>query len=77
MTKDGVEVEVKLNSGTSRGTDAVKIEEPQTEVASQVSTETVKVEEYDSGFPKIERKVLEELGKTPKFDLPVKSLNDR
>lgn len=76
LAKDGVDFEVKLDSGTSRGTGAVNIDKGFIEPASPVSTEPVKVEKYDSGFPKIERKVLNDLIKTPKLELPVKSLDN-
>lgn len=78
LTKDGVDVEVKLNTGASRGKGAPVIEKRDSSMDNNVNaagTKSAKVEEYDSGFPKIELNDLEELSHAPEFSLPVTPLD--
>jgi len=78
LTKDGVDFEVKLNNGKSRGTGAPVNEKRASGMDNDIDsagTKTAKVEESDSGFPAIELKALEDLLQAPKFSLPLTPLD--
>jgi type II secretory pathway component PulC len=82
LIKDGVELDLKLNSGASRRSGAPIIEKRYSDMDNTVdakpgSTEPAKVEEYDSGFlPNIKREDLESIISAKEFSLPVTMLDD-
>ena len=76
LTKDNIDIQLRMNSGTGRGTGTVKIEKGFIEPASPVSAEPAKAEEYDSGFPKIERAILDSIIHAEDFTIPVTTLDD-
>ena len=72
LTKNGIDIELRLNGGTSRGTGTTMIPESSGDLETgQDSTMSAETIVEGSHFPKIERKALEELSQLPKFSLPV------
>ena len=78
LIKDGVELELKLNSGTNRGKMAPIAENnyDQVENAEIPSPDSEPAIVYDNGFPKIEREVLDSLIHADDYTIPVTALSD-
>ena len=79
LIKNGVEIELKLNSGTSHdkmgyiaGEDDNHLEAA---TVGQIS-KTAEVEVFDSGFPKIQRAILDSIIHAENFTIPVTILDD-
>lgn len=74
IIKDGVAVELSLDSGSSRGTGVNIVENFDTEAISLVSAKTT-IEASDVGIPKINREDLESIINAKEFDLPITMLD--
>ena len=80
ILKNGVDIELRINSGTNRGkvvpiaeksydnTENIQIASPDSKMAE--------VEEHNTGFPKVERKLLESIANAVDFSIPVTTLDD-
>jgi type II secretory pathway component PulC len=81
LVKNGIEIEMKLNSGTRRSSVSPAIANRDTDTENIVSirpspAETTNVSNNVTGFDKIEKKDLKALSKLKKFDVPVALLRD-
>ena len=77
LTKDSIEIEFRMNSGTSRDTGTTMVEKHDSNTETgEGSTMSDQTDKYDIHLPRIELKVLDELSKMHKFELPVTQLDN-
>mgnify|MGYP004002362983 FL=1 len=77
LIKDGVELELKLNSGTNRGKTVPIVDNNYDRVENtEIPSADRKLDIFnESGFPKIDREVLDSIAKAEDFTIPVTTLD--